>query len=127
MYKDEDKQKEANRQASQRRRDRKGMTQGMTNQGMTVINEPSNVIPKRGKDIKCFADLPVDVQSTINTISESPEEHRRRTAIAINYQHQFLGRYCPEDAVCSGVVTGKPGDADYNGICTPEWRAERGR
>ena len=25
------------------------------------------------------------------------------------------------------VVTGKPGDADYNGVCTETWRAERGR
>ena len=33
MYKDKAKQREANRRASQRRRD-KGMTQGMTNEGM---------------------------------------------------------------------------------------------
>ncbi len=44
MYKDPDRQREANRQASQRRRD-KGMTQGMTNegmmpQGMTDANKP---------------------------------------------------------------------------------------
>ena len=24
-------------------------------------------------------------------------------------------------------VTGKPGDVDYNGVCTEVWRAERGR
>lgn len=36
MYKDKDRQREANRQASQRRRNRKGMTnEGMTPQGMT--------------------------------------------------------------------------------------------
>ena len=45
MYKDKNKQREANRKASQRRRD-KGMTQGMTHEGMTVEDEPSNVIPK---------------------------------------------------------------------------------
>ena len=42
MYKDPDKQREANRQASQRRRDKKGMTQGMT-----VKRDDANVIPKR--------------------------------------------------------------------------------
>ena len=38
MYKNKDKQREANRQASQRRRD-KGMTQGMTNEGMTLMSQ----------------------------------------------------------------------------------------
>ena len=135
MYKDPDKQREANRQASQRKRDRKGMTQGMTNegmmpegmtkQGMTVKSSPSNVIPRRGKDegvtittkglhklnlmadvineqvlgkkrghdIKCFEDLPPDVQQTIDRISESPEEKRKRTGIAIRYQQLFPDRY----------------------------------
>ena len=82
---------------------------------------------KRGKDIKCFADLPPDVQATINRVSESNEEKAKRTAAAIKYQRLFPDNYEPKDVVCSGVVTSKPGDADYNGVCTPEWRAERGR
>lgn len=46
-YKDKDKQKEANRQASQRRRDKvKGVTPGMTNQGMTFGDSSMTVIPK---------------------------------------------------------------------------------
>lgn len=187
VYKDKDKQREANRQASQRRRDMlKGMaTQGVMDAGVTVINKQPNVIPKyprvsdqdftrhlatlppgsptvrvskpgdddyepqcettkafvegqtlahlegkdckpvedmiedvsknggeysfktvkgkvqdvhhikpkRGLDIKCFEDLPPDVQQTIVQISQSPEEKRRRTGIAIRYQHLFPERY----------------------------------
>ncbi len=96
MYKDKGRQREANRQAQQRRRElvREGTKdgEGMTDteidkvyQGMTT---PPSVTPKRGKDIKCFEDLPADVQSTINTPSEDEAEHKRRTAIAVNYQHQ---------------------------------------
>ncbi|KKM80202.1 hypothetical protein LCGC14_1342160 [marine sediment metagenome] len=170
MYKDKDKQREANRKASQRRRDK----------GMTVederSNEPSNVIPKgvtdkallrfnvgeaserilpsdkdsvysqkdikpertaqgnirvskpgdddyvpqcettmvfvggknwvdergcgltRGKDIKCFADLPPDVQRTIDRLSLVDGKidqtiKANRTAIAVSYQHLFPERY----------------------------------
>jgi len=48
---------------------------------------------KRGKDIKCFADLPPDVQATINRISESNEEKKKWTKIAIKHQHLFPDRY----------------------------------
>lgn len=87
--------------------------------------------PKRGKDIKCFADLPPDVQQNIDRMSVVDGKidktiKANRTAIAINYQHLFPNRYYSQDAVISSpAVTGKPGDADYNGICTPEWIKER--
>ena len=87
--------------------------------------------PKRGKDIKCFADLPPDVQQTIDKMSVVGGKidktiKANRTAIAVNYQHLFPGRYYPQDsAISSPVCIGKPGDADYDGICTPEWIAER--
>lgn len=135
MYKDKDKQREANREASQRRRD-KGMTKQMSNEGMTARNGTLNVIPssKRGKDIKCFADLPPDVQDTISLMSQrdgkiDKDEKAKRTLAAIKYQHLFPDRYEPVSlAERVGLcVTGKPGDSDYNGICTEEWRAERGR
>jgi len=53
---------------------------------------------ERGKDIKCFADLPPDVQGTINRMSTNDgkvneQEQHRRTAIAIHYQHVFPDRY----------------------------------
>jgi len=54
-------------------------------------------------------------------------EKAKRTAAAINYQHLFPDRYEPHSAVCTGVVTGKPGDANYNGVCTEAWRVEHGR
>lgn len=159
MYKDKDKQRKANKEASQRRRDQLkalahavipcqsviGKPDGMTNQGMTVIDEPPNVIPnaaqrlKRGKDIKVFADLPSDVQKSIDRMSINKDGtvnqtiKANRTAIAISYQHMFPGRYYPSHRDFEGVgeqlslVTGKPGDVDYNGVCTEAWRAERGR
>ena len=82
------------------------------------MNQPISVIPsnKRGKDIKTFADLPPDVQYTINRLSQvegkiCPRVKANRTAIAINYQHLFPDSYglgmCP---VCTGEVTGKPGE-----------------
>ena len=49
--------------------------------------------PKRGKDIKCFEDLPPDVQRTIEMLSDSEEEKQRRTGIAIHYQHVFPERF----------------------------------
>jgi hypothetical protein len=133
MYKNKDKQREANRRA-QARFKAKGITQGITEQGNTNQLLANQVIPnmRRGKDIKCFADLPPDVQQSIDMMSVVDGKidqtiKANRTAIAVNYQHIFPERYEPQDAVCSGIVIGKPGDADYTGVCTPEWRAERGR
>ena len=54
---------------------------------------------KRGKDIKVFADLPPDVQSTIETMSKDDAgktdqaAKARRTAAAIHYQHLFPDRF----------------------------------
>ena len=45
MYKDREKQKEANRQAQARRR-QQGMTKGMTSEGMTQEGVTDNVIPE---------------------------------------------------------------------------------
>ena len=53
---------------------------------------------KRGKDIKCFADLPPDVQVIINSMSEvdgviDQKAKADRTEAAIMYQHLFPNRY----------------------------------
>ena len=93
VYKDKDKQREANRRASQRQRDKKGMTDDCAKIGIVIPDHPVPVIPKRGKDIKVFEDLPPDVQATINRVSESNEEKAKRTAAAIKYQHLFPDRY----------------------------------
>ena len=58
-----------------------------------VDYEPQAVQAKRGKDIKTFEDRPADVRANIRRVSESNEEFRRRTAIAINYQHLFPERF----------------------------------
>ena len=118
MYKDKDRQREANKQAQQRRRELvrqgttgsegmtdkeidnvyQGMTKGVTGQGVTSPQAASSVTPKRGKDIKCFEDLPLDVQETIHRLSTidgrvDQASKAKRTAIAINYQHLYPDRY----------------------------------
>lgn len=55
-------------------------------------------IPKRGKGIKCFADLPLDVQQSIDRMSMVDGKidqtiKANRTAIAVHYQHLFPSRY----------------------------------
>ena len=50
-YKDKDRQREANRLAKRRQRQRQGMIKGMTSQGMTVIDEPPDVIPNPVLDV----------------------------------------------------------------------------
>ena len=48
---------------------------------------------KRGKDIKCFADLPPDVQENINRTSDSEQERKLRPACAIHYQNMSPDRF----------------------------------
>ena len=109
MYKDKDRQREANRKAQAKRR-AKGMTKGVTLQGMTdgvlpILEAPTvtgftktKFGPKRGKDIKIFEDLPPDVQQTIDKMSVVDGKIDQtikvnRTAIAVHYQHLFPDRY----------------------------------
>ena len=114
MYKDKDKQREANRVAAKKYRD------SMTDKGMTVIPKSDiRVIPdapmddfavpapiqhytgppRRGKDITKFEHLPPDVQGTIIRLTTNQDgtvdEQARtnRTAIAIDYQHKQPDRY----------------------------------
>ena len=61
--------------------------------GVQSAPSPTTPYPKRGKDIKTFADLPPDVQATINRISQSNEEKQKRTKAAIKYQHLFPDRF----------------------------------
>ena len=144
MYKDPDKQREANREASKKYRDSmtgKGMTVSpeiipesdirvipeRTAQGNVKVSKPgdANYVPqcettkafiedrprrkrlcfgirtelgKRGKDIKCFEDLPADVQQTIDKMSVVDGKIDQtikvnRTAIAVHYQHLFPDRF----------------------------------
>ena len=98
MYKDKDKQREANRAAKAKQRAMQGMTEGRRNVIPDVI--PLLAGPRRGKDITKFEHLPPDVQGTINRLSGSyysesatPQEHSSRTAITIDYQHKRPDRY----------------------------------
>lgn len=131
MYKDKDRQREANREAMRRSRGK-----GITNAGITGLVAPNTCDTleivdsktKRGTDIKVFEDLPPDVQDSINRLAGSNEaEHKRRTAAAIKYQHIFPNSY---DSVSDGEFTrllakacpghirvSKPGDLDYEPEC----------
>ncbi len=77
MYKDKEKQKEANAERQRRYRENARALRGQ----------------RRGRDITKFEYLPLDVQRTINRLSDTEQEHTNRTAIAINYQHLFPDRY----------------------------------
>ena len=118
MYKDKAKQREAQRDwVRQKRASKQGSTQGST---------------KRGLDIKCFEDLPVDVQDTIVKMSTTEgkvdeAEKARRIAAAIKYQHLFPNSYealSDQDftkllaqAGPGHVPVSKPGDEDYVPMC----------
>ena len=153
MYKDKDKQREANRQAQARFKAKKVLPeQGITDrvlpdgttdvsvvktlhrlvkpertaQGNIRVSKPGDADyettlvnakpntgdkqlkdyydkhrettkPKRGKDIKGFIDLPMDVQRTITRlypdVVKDHTERCRRSGIAIAYQHTFPRRY----------------------------------
>jgi len=107
MYKDKDRQREANRIAAQRRRNKeKGMTPGMTNSGydalgMTISDEIKAMLPPvpEVKTGKTFDDLPLDVQHKIDSIGawcvdKGIEDDRgARIARALHYQEFNQSRY----------------------------------
>lgn len=74
MYKDKDKQKEANRE---RQRRYKARQKGVTSEGVTE------------KALPTFDDLPLDVQQSIDRLSSSPEDKASRMAIALDYQEKM--------------------------------------
>ena len=125
-YKDPDKQREANRERQRRYKAKQkallseGVTADVTEEALQVLKQADEIIaetdairavpatllpnmptcekPKRGKDIKCFEDLPPDVQQTIDAMSVVEGKidqtiKANRTAIAIHYQHLFPDRY----------------------------------
>ena len=139
MYKDKDRQREANRKA-QAKFKAKGITKRVLPKsdkevfGETMLKMTSHEQQlKRGKDIKCFADLPPDVQKSIDRMSINKDGtinqtvKANRTAIAINYQHLFPNSYesagdldftrLLAQASPGHVRVSKPGDADYIPQC----------
>ena len=61
MYKDKGKQREANRQASQRQRDKKGMTDDCAKAGIVIPDYPVPVIPERTAQGNIRVSKPGDV------------------------------------------------------------------
>ena len=137
MYKDKDKQREANRKAQAKFKAKGSTKQGITDRVLPDGNMDIETLAmvdagcgdklthglKRGKDIKTFADLPPDVQLAIKSLSMDETgyidkvEKANRTAIAINFLQVFPGRY-HSTGVCVGVA-GVPGSCARG--------AERGR
>lgn len=104
------------------------------NRNIPVETVTDNVTdkPKRGLNIKCFADLPPDVQQTIDRMSMvdgklDKDEKAKRTAAAIKYQHLFPNSYESAGdldftrlmaiAKPGHVRVSKPGDSDYVPMC----------
>ena len=100
MYKDKDKQREANAERQRRYKAKhKALPKGVTSEGVTDKALPSLIQPsplefvedytsdgvvleRRGKDIAKFEHLPPDVQACIDRLSADDQEHSRRTAIS---------------------------------------------
>jgi len=120
MYKDKDKQREANRERQRRYKDKHKPIPEVTPLGNVRVSKPGDAdyVPqsettrafvegrpkrpstaKRGKDIKCFEDLPPDVRRIIEKMSTIEDGKMdlsikaNRTAIAIRHQHLFPDRY----------------------------------
>lgn len=105
MYKDKEKQREANRERQRRYKLKqkallsKGVTKALPDGNMSYeiyekMEESCNNPPRRGRDITKFEHLPLDVQASIARISDGDDIVKaNRTAVAINYQHQFPGRF----------------------------------
>ncbi len=106
-YKDKEKQREANRE---RQRRYKARHKGVTSEGVTVT---PNLDIREGYD-------EAKIQGMIEDVRKNGGEYSFKT---IKGEVQDVHH----TKACTGVVTGKPGDEGYNGVCTEAWRAERGR
>lgn len=62
---------------------------------------------------KLFKTLPLDVQHSIESLSDTPEEKAQRTAIALDYQKRFTKR--PGTGIDCRMPKNlaRPGDEDY--------------
>jgi len=87
----------------------KGVT--VTNQGMTKLTEAEVAFAKAVE---------------INAISKA-ESHVDASDIGVVKALHQLAAKQPERTEHGFIRVSKPGDDDYDGICTPEWRAARGR
>ena len=113
MYKDKDKQREAIKNA----------------RGLSVVDELSDTHPVILKDtpivIPCEipnGDTDINVVKALHRVINNSKRGKDLKCITIGDQARSMLTMAMLHS-----VTGKPGDADYNGICTDEWRAERGR
>jgi len=133
MYKDRDKQRQANKEAQARYKAKaKGITEKvLPKQGITTKVLPDGMMDietlamvdagcgdklshglKRGLDIQCFEDLPPDVQQTIHRLSTidgkiDQAEKDKRTARVIQYQHLFPDSY-NDTSIASLLVQAGP-------------------
>lgn len=130
MYKDKHLQREANRKASQRRRDKqKGMmmvpVSGITNQGMTQESVTDNVIPKLPADDTALAimevtgNLPGEMQDNLPAnfglvdcqCRHCCNNRKHSPHLTINHgPHKTFSEL--KDGEVNRVSL--PGDADYN-------------
>ncbi len=122
MYKDKDKQRDADKVRQQRRRD-KIKAQGVTNtgrDGQGVTAEPCMSVAALSE---AYVAGFVEPCMRPDYICPIPEDQHKPY---INY-----GPYMTANELATAGLkfnrVSKPGDADYNGVCTEEWRAARGR
>ncbi len=116
MYKDPDKQREANRQASKKYRD------SMTGKGMTVARE---VIPKTDIHVIPEGVTVKGVTGIDKALLIGRDEDKQESELCERVAKS--GILHPVRTAKGNIRVSKPSDGDYNGVCTDEWRAEQGR
>lgn len=119
MYKDKDKQREANRE---RQRRYKAKQKALLSKGVTdkALPEQTDTLrqPSPLKDVESFASDGVVVEPCMRPdyVCPIPEDRRKP---GINYG-LYMTALELEAAGLKANRVSVPGDADYNGICTPE-------
>ena len=81
---------------------------------------------ERSRKHRALDGLASDVVSSIECESDDIEELERRGMAAQRYKRLFPMRAMTNTGIdCDNIKTvhGKPGDSDYDGICTPAWIA----
>jgi len=105
-YKDKDKQREANRERQRRyKAKQKALPKGVTSQGVT-----DKVLPESWEEFS-----KTHVVATLVDVPEKPKP----------VSDAEFTRLMVQANPKTKLRVSKPGDADYDGICTPEWIAER--
>lgn len=120
MYKDKEKQKEANKERQRRyRRDKKGVTKGVTSEGVTSKALPSECVEYASKDLQEFPQGqgiagPIELPANFGQPDCECRHCRNNRASGLSKLINH-GPYKPASELFSGELNrvALPGDVDY--------------